>query len=67
MPASRTSSTGSFAAQILINLTNNAIKFTDERFVRIGMRQDEENGSKATTPGVRDRGRGSVLSLVFRH
>jgi PAS domain S-box-containing protein len=45
-------------SQILINLTNNAIKFTDEGSVRVEVSRQSENGASAIGFSVIDTGRG---------
>jgi PAS domain S-box-containing protein len=45
-------------SQILINLTNNAIKFTDEGTVRLEVSRRSENGASAIRFSVIDTGRG---------
>ena len=45
-------------SQILINLTNNAIKFTDEGGVRLEVSRRSENGASAVRFSVIDTGRG---------
>jgi protein-histidine pros-kinase len=45
-------------SQILINLTNNAIKFTDEGSVRVEVSRQSENGASAIRFSVIDTGRG---------
>ena len=45
-------------SQILINLTNNAIKFTDEGGVRLEVSRQSENGASAIRFSVVDTGRG---------
>jgi PAS domain S-box-containing protein len=45
-------------SQILINLTNNAIKFTDEGFVQLEMSQDRSDGAAVARFSVADSGRG---------
>ena len=45
-------------SQILINLTNNAIKFTDEGSVRVELSRQSENGTSAIRFSVIDTGRG---------
>jgi PAS domain S-box-containing protein len=45
-------------SQILINLTNNAIKFTDEGGVRLELSRQSENGASAIRFSVVDTGRG---------
>ena len=45
-------------SQILINLTNNAIKFTDEGRVRLEVSRRSENGASAVRFSVIDTGRG---------
>jgi two-component system sensor histidine kinase/response regulator len=44
-------------SQILINLTNNAIKFTDEGSVRVEVSRQSENGASAIRFSVIDTGR----------
>jgi PAS domain S-box-containing protein len=45
-------------SQILINLTSNAIKFTETGIVRVGVTQDNSNGSGLTQIDVADTGIG---------
>jgi protein-histidine pros-kinase len=45
-------------SQILINLTSNAIKFTETGMVRVGVTQDNRNGSGLTQIDVADTGIG---------
>jgi signal transduction histidine kinase len=45
-------------SQILINLTNNAIKFTDEGVVRLGVTRAAEGEHRVTRFAVTDTGRG---------
>jgi signal transduction histidine kinase len=45
-------------SQILINLTNNAIKFTDEGSVRLEVSRESDNGASAIRFSVIDTGRG---------
>ncbi len=45
-------------SQILINLTNNAIKFTEKGGVRLEVRQHHENGRVRTEISVADTGMG---------
>ena len=45
-------------SQILINLTNNAIKFTDEGRVRVEVSRRSENGASAIRFSIVDTGRG---------
>jgi PAS domain S-box-containing protein len=45
-------------SQILINLTNNAIKFTDEGGVRLELSRQSDNGASATRFSVIDTGHG---------
>jgi protein-histidine pros-kinase len=45
-------------SQILINLTNNAIKFTDEGGVRLGLSRDDDNGTSVIRFSVIDTGKG---------
>jgi protein-histidine pros-kinase len=45
-------------SQILLNLTNNAIKFTERGSVRLAVRQQQENGSITTEFSVTDTGVG---------
>jgi two-component system sensor histidine kinase/response regulator len=44
--------------QILLNLTNNAIKFTDQGHVRVELRQGQEHGREVTELSVVDTGTG---------
>lgn len=44
--------------QILINLLNNAIKFTEQGSVRIGLAQREEDGARVTEMSITDSGAG---------
>jgi two-component system sensor histidine kinase/response regulator len=45
-------------SQILINLTNNAIKFTEQGSVRLVFDQDQQNGQRLTRISIVDTGIG---------
>ncbi len=45
-------------SQILINLTNNAIKFTDRGLVQLALAQRHDNGQPRTLIAIRDTGMG---------
>ncbi len=45
-------------SQILINLTNNAIKFTDQGGVRVGLEREADHGAQVTRFSVVDTGHG---------
>jgi PAS domain S-box-containing protein len=45
-------------SQIIINLTNNAIKFTDKGMIRVELGQVHENGKKRTEISISDTGVG---------